>query len=127
MTEVQEQIQNQENDSGEQLNMDDIFGMLSDSTEDLKTDKPAPQPKAKKQAEKAGQAEKKFMFPFQLYAGSCLMDITGYFEDGKEYSGSDITKIMLAHDEYFFTSKIEFDYMADTNTVVAMSVQHKKG
>ncbi|MBP3868921.1 MAG: hypothetical protein J6D38_07395 [Solobacterium sp.] len=129
---------------------DDIFGMLTAKTEDLTSDKPAkpekPAEPEKKEPEKAeekkpaaeeskpaaekkpaGTAKKKYKAPFQLYMGSRLRDVTGLFEDGKEYTGDEITAVMIANDEYFFTGKIEYDYIEKTNTVVAMSIQHKKG
>ena len=95
------------------MEMDDVFGMLTAEKADMPSDKP--------------EKPKKFKYPFQLYMGSRLRDVTGLFEDGKEYSDDEITKIMLANDEYFFSGKIEYDYIADTNTVVAMSIHHKKG
>lgn len=124
-----------------QISFDDLFGMVTEKPADLKTDEvEKPKEKEKKPAEKPAEkpvenskklptdkSGKSFRAPFQLYCGNMLKDITGYFEDGREYSGEEITKIMLKHDEYFFTSKIEYDYMPETNTVVAMSVQHKKG
>lgn len=129
---------------------DDIFGMLTAKTEDLPSDKPEkheksaePEKKEPKKAEEkkpaaeeskpeaekkpAGTAKKKYKAPFQLYMGSRLRDVTGLFEDGKEYTGDEITAVMIANDEYFFTGKIEYDYIEKTNTVVAMSIQHKKG
>ena len=115
----------------DQISFDDLFGMVTEKPADLNTDEvEKPKEKEKKPAEKKkaeDKTEKKFKAPFQLYCGNMLKDVTGYFEDGKEYSGEEITKIMLDHDEYFFTSKVEYDYIAETNTVVAMSVQHKKG
>lgn len=126
---------------------DDIFGMLTAKVEDMPSDKPEKPKEAEKAKEKAKEKQedkpaedkkpaaeakkkepkKKFKAPFQLYMGSRLRDVTGLFEDGKEYTGDEITKIMINADEYFFTGKIEYDYIADTNTVVAMSIQHKKG
>ena len=122
---------------------DDIFGMLTAKTEEMPSDKPE-KPKEEKKSEpvkakeKAAAPEPKkpgekkaskntFTAPFQLYMGSRLRDVTGLFDDGKEYTGDEITKIMIANGEYFFTGKIEYDYMPETNTVVAMSIQHKKG
>lgn len=120
-----------------QMSFDDLFGMVTEKPADLKTDEvEKPKEKKSKPVEKPVDTSKKlstdksgkrFRAPFQLYCGNMLKDITGYFEDGREYSGEEITKIMLDHDEYFFTSKVEYDYIAETNTVVAMSVQHKKG
>lgn len=123
---------------------DDIFGMLTASTAEMPSDKPEKPKKVEKPKETKKQAEekkeekkpekksvpaneKKFKAPFQLYMGSRLRDVTGLFEDGREYKGDEITDIMIANDEYFFTGKIEYDYMPETNTVVAMSIQHKKG
>lgn len=121
---------------------DDIFGMLTAKTEDLPSDKPEkpekpaePEKKDPKKAEekkpaaekKSAGTAKKYKAPFQLYMGSRLRDVTGLFEDGKEYTGDEITAVMIANDEYFFTGKIEYDYIEKTNTVVAMSIQHKKG
>lgn len=136
---------------------DDIFGMLTAKAEDLPSDKPTkaekpaepekkepekveeekptaeekkPEPEEKQPAAEkkpTGTAKKKFKAPFQLYMGSRLRDVTGLFEDGKEYTGDEITAVMIANDEYFFTGKIEYDYIEKTNTVVAMSIQHKKG
>ena len=126
------------------MDNDDIFGMITASTEDLPSDKvkkekepkessKKEEPKkeetaeAKKEPVTAKKGERKFKYPFQLYMGSRLRDVAGLFEDGKEYTGSDISRIMLGADEYFFSGKVEFDYIKETNTVVAMAIQHKKG
>lgn len=121
-----------EEQATDEMEMDDIFGMITSRVEELKTDqvkkKAAEEKTAAKKAEKAEPAKgKTYKAPFQLYAGSVMKDVTGYFEDGKEYTGEEISKIMLDHDEYFFASKCDFDYIPETNTVVAMSIQHKKG
>ena len=115
----------------------DIFGMLTADAAEMPSDKPKKPAEEKKPAaeklapekkeDKKAAPPKKFKYPFQLYMGSHLKDVTGFFEDDKEYSGEEITKVMIGHDEYFFTGKIEYDYIPETNTVVAMSIQHKKG
>ena len=134
MTEQNENAAPQEQEA-EELEMDDIFGMITTKVEELKTDSVKKEKEAKKQTSAAPappaanvkKDKQTFKAPFQLYAGSVMKDVTGFFEDGKEYTGEEISKIMLAHDEYFFASRCDYDYISETNTVVAMSVQHKKG
>lgn len=133
-----EQNPNQNEEQSEQLSMDDIWGFIGTGPDNLKTDeKPAKKEKPKK--EKKTEAEpaadkapapavsKKWRYPFQIYFAGRVHDTTGMFEDGTEYTGSEITSKMLEHHFYEFSGTVEYDYMEETNTLVAMFRQHKKG
>ncbi|MBR2844673.1 MAG: hypothetical protein IKF00_05620 [Solobacterium sp.] len=104
------------------------------SAEELKTDKPAEKPKKeKKPAEKTekkpaeAKTAKRYKYPFQVYFAGRVHDLTGFFEDGKEYTEKQISDVMLAQHFYEFSGQVSYDYMEDTNTLVAMFHQHKKG
>lgn len=53
--------------------------------------------------------------------------MTGAFEENREYSAKQITDIMLANHFYEFAGTVDYDYIQETNTLVAMFMQHKKG
>lgn len=125
-------------DQGEQLSMDDIWGMIGTAPEDLKKEekpKPAKRPKAEKKdqpkAEKKETEETKsngsWTYPFQIYFAGKIHDTTGMFESEKVYTAKQITDIMLQNHFYEFSGTVEYDYIEDTNTLVAMFRQHKKG
>ena len=133
-----EQNQNPNEEQGEQLSMDDIWGFIGTGPENLKSDeKPAKKEKPKKETEKAEPekekkkatpaASKKWRYPFQLYFAGAVHDTTGMFQDDTEYTADQITSKMLEHHFYEFSGTVEYDYIEDTNTLVAMFRQHKKG
>ena len=53
--------------------------------------------------------------------------MTGAFEENREYSAKQITDIMLANHFYEFAGAVDYDYIQETNTLVAMFMQQKKG
>ncbi len=107
--------------------------MIGTSSADLPTDKPVKKEKKKeesaapKKSETKTQNGKKFKFPFQVYFAGQTHDVTGFFEDGKEYTEKQISDVMLAQHFYEFSGAVSYDFVEETNTLVAMFAQHKKG
>lgn len=129
MTELNEEIIQEEMDESVESS-DDIFGMIGNKPEQLKSDKKEiKKSNTKKTEEKESKAEpeKLYKFPFQIYFAGKNHDMTGAFEENREYSTKQITDIMLANHFYEFAGTVNYDYMKDTNTLVAMFTQHKKG
>ena len=73
------------------------------------------------------EPEKLYKFPFQIYFAGTNHNMTGAFEENREYSAKQITDIMLANHFYEFAGAVDYDYIQETNTLVAMFMQHKKG
>lgn len=124
----------QNNEQADQLSMDDVWGLIGTAPETLNKDE-KPKPKEKKKEEKQESKKeatpkfsaKKWKFPFQIYFAGKVHDLTGMFQEEEEYTEDQITKKMLEHHFYEFSGTVEYDYMEDTNTLVAMFRQHKKG
>ena len=109
---------------------DDIFGMIGNKPEKLKSDKKETKKSDTKKEEKKetkAEPEKLYKFPFQIYFAGTNHDMTGAFEENREYSAKQITDIMLANHFYEFAGTVDYDYIQETNTLVAMFMQHKKG
>lgn len=129
MTELNEEIIQEETDESVESS-DDIFGMIGNKPEQLKSDKKEiKKNEAKKDQEKEIKKEpkKSYKFPFQIYFAGTNHDMTGAFEENREYSTKQITDIMLANHFYEFAGAVDYDYIQETNTLVAMFMQHKKG
>ena len=129
MTELNEEIIQEEADESVESS-DDIFGMIGNKPEQLKSDKKEiKKNEAKKDQEKEIKKEpkKSYKFPFQIYFAGTNHDMTGAFEENREYSTKQITDIMLANHFYEFAGAVDYDYIQETNTLVAMFMQHKKG
>lgn len=129
MTELNEEIIQEETDESVESS-DDIFGMIGNKPEQLKLDKKEiKKNEAKKDQEKEIKKEpkKSYKFPFQIYFAGTNHDMTGAFEENREYSTKQITDIMLANHFYEFAGAVDYDYIQETNTLVAMFMQHKKG
>lgn len=93
-----------------------------------KVEKPKTAKAAKKETKKV--EEEKFEYPFSLYlaTGDVYIDITSFgFEDGKGYTGEEISKIMLQHRKYGFAGEMTYSMMKEDNTLVASAKQFKKG
>lgn len=85
---------------------------------------------AKKTTAKKEKQVETFEYPFSLFLGTANnhIDITNYgFEDGKRYTGKEISKIMLQHRDYGFAGDMEYTMMKDDNTLVVNAKQYKKG
>lgn len=130
MTEMNNSVAKNEIDNNA---VDDIFGMIGTKPEQLKSD-PKPKNQDKKEtsgkeskADKKPKEEERYTFPFQIYFAGTQHDMTGAFEENREYTAKQITDIMLANHFYEFAGTVDYDYMKDTNTLVAMFAQHKKG
>lgn len=129
MTELNEEIIQEETDESVESS-DDIFGMIGNKPEQLKSDKKEiKKSEVKKDQEKEikKEPEKSYKFPFQIYFAGINHDMTGAFEENREYSTKQITDIMLANHFYEFAGTVDYDYIQETNTLVAMFMQHKKG
>lgn len=129
MTELNEEIIQEETDESVESS-DDIFGMIGNKPEQLKSDKKEiKKSEVKKDQEKETkkEPEKSYKFPFQIYFAGTNHDMTGAFEENREYSTKQITDIMLANYFYEFAGTVDYDYIPETNTLVAMFMQHKKG
>lgn len=69
-----------------------------------------------------------FRYPFSLYTEGHTVDISNYgFEDGKDYTASEISKIMLDHRHYEFAGEMTYSMFKDDNMLVATAKQYKKG
>lgn len=130
--------QNQNEVIEEQISMDDIWGLIGTGPENLKSDeKPAKKEKPKKEKEEKSEPApkktatpatlKKWTYPFQIYFAGKIHDTTGMFQDGTQYTADQITSKMLEHHFYEFSGTVDYDYVEETNTLVAMFRQHKKG
>ena len=96
-------------------------------------------PVAQKQEEKSNKTKSKktndakitadgFVYPFSLYTEGRVVDVSNYgFEDGKRYTGEQISKIMLSHRHYEFAGEMTYKMFEDDNMLVATARQYKKG
>ena len=73
--------------------------------------------------------EEKFKYPFALYTNGGCVDIREFgFEDGKEYTGNEIAKIMLQHKFYEFSAERKsFKYFKEDNVIYYSGADFKKG
>ena len=115
MTELNKEIIQEETDESVESS-DDIFGMIGKSDT-----------KKEEKKETKAEPEKLYKFPFQIYFAGTNHNMTGAFEENREYSAKQITDIMLANHFYEFAGTVDYDYIQETNTLVAMFMQHKKG
>ena len=82
MTELNEEIIQEETDESVESS-DDIFGMIGNKPEQLKSDKKEIKKSDTKKAEKKEtktEPEKLYKFPFQIYFAGTNHDMTGAFE-----------------------------------------------
>lgn len=115
--------------------MSDLFAGLKPKTiekEEPKKEKKAEVKKETKENKKTEEkketkTDKKYKFPFGIYIDYQLTDISHVFEEGKEYTEAEITKMMLEHRFYSFAGKVTYDYVEADNVLVPTFQQHKKG
>lgn len=82
---------------------------------------------AKKEKIAKNNAEKRYRYPFKLYLAARFLETDSIFEEEKEYSESEITKLMLEHGYYEFAGKVTFDFRENENVLIPIFYQHKKG
>lgn len=87
------------------------------------------QAKYKKQLKSYAEknSEKKYKYPFTLHLAGRNMETDHIFEEGKEYSESEIVSKMREHQYYDFAGKVTFEYLKDDNVLLPIFQQHKKG
>lgn len=85
--------------------------------------------KDNKTGSKTPGKEEKFKYPFALYTNGGCVDIREFgFEDGKEYTGNEIAKIMLQHKFYEFSAERKnFKYFKEDNVIYYSGADFKKG
>ena len=85
--------------------------------------------KDNKTGSKTQGKEEKFKYPFALYTNGGCVDIREFgFEDGKEYTGNEIAKIMLQHKFYEFSAERKsFKYFKEDNVIYYSGADFKKG
>ncbi len=76
--------------------------------------------KKKENAAKEEEAEKKakkYKYPFLMYFGHEYRDVTGVFEEGKEYTEKQLTKALVDHGykDFKYAQEIQWEYFEDEN------------
>lgn len=115
--------------------MEDLFDIFDDVDDIVEKEK---KPKEKKKEEAVtkveknekkakNNAEKRYKYPFKLYLAARFLETDSIFEEEKEYSESQITKLMLEHGYYEFAGKVTFDFRENENVLIPIFYQHKKG
>lgn len=77
--------------------------------------------------EKASASSKSYLYPFVMHISAQNIDVSHIFEDGKEYSEKEITKMMLEHGFYNFSGNVTYDFIESDNVLVPIFQYHKKG
>lgn len=84
--------------------------------------------KTSKSKPKAKDKEEKYLYPFSLYTSNQTIDISNYgFEEGKEYTGKEISDIMLQHCHWQFAGEMTYSMIKDENVLTVTEKQYKKG
>lgn len=110
--------------------MGNLFDLLDDEefVEEQPKKKSTPkQKKEKKSSDEIQKVEEKFKYPFTIYLAAENRDVSHIFDEGVEYSESEITKAMLEHGFYEFAGNVSYDFMESDNVIVPVFQQHKKG
>lgn len=70
----------------------------------------------KKKADEEKNA-KKYKYPFLMYFGHEYRDVTGVFEDGREYTEKQLTKALVEHGfkDFKYAQEIQWEYFEDEN------------
>lgn len=74
--------------------------------------------KKKEPSKKESKAkEKSWTYPFIMYFGHQYRDVTGFFEEGKSYTETEITKILCNHGykEFKYAAEVKYEYFEDEN------------
>lgn len=108
--------------------MESLFDMLE--VEEIKPvekkKKESKTTKAEKK-EKASASGKSYLYPFVMHISAQNIDVSHIFEEGKEYSEKEITKMMLEHGFYNFSGNVTYDFIESDNVLVPIFQYHKKG
>lgn len=94
--------------------------------EKAKQDKPKKENNVKETVE-AKENGAKYKFPFGMFFNHQEHDISHVFQDGEEYSTSEISKEMLRHGFYDFSGYASYDYIKDDNMLVVSFKKHAHG
>ncbi len=70
----------------------------------------------KKKADEEKNA-KKYKYPFLMYFGHEYRDVTGVFEEGKEYTEKQLTKALIDHGfkDFKYAQEVQWEYFEDEN------------
>lgn len=70
----------------------------------------------KKKADEEKNA-KKYKYPFLMYFGHEYRDVTGVFEEGKEYTEKQLTKALIDHGfkDFKYAQEVQWEYFDDEN------------
>ena len=107
----------------------DLMSMLKPA-EVEKQEKPKKEakPKATKTDKKEAKVkENKYKFPFGMFFNHKEHDVSHVFQDGKEYSTTEISKEMLRHGFYDFSGDATYDHIKDDNMFVVSFKKHAHG
>lgn len=106
--------------------MENLFEMLEpvEVKEEAKKNRAA---KKENKTVETADKNKKYKYPFEIYLAAEKKDVSFMFENGKEYTGAEITKSMLEHGFYEFAGNVTYDFIEKDNVLVPIFQQHKKG
>lgn len=115
--------------------MEDLFDIFDDVDDIVEKEKKPKEKKKEEAPEKVAKnekiakknVEKKYKYPFKLYLAARIIETDSIFEEEKEYSESEITKLMLEHGYYEFAGNVTFDFRENENVMIPIFNQHKKG
>ena len=98
----------------------------------LKETKKPEQKKAKEPKKESNNTEEKqettkYHYPFILHYAGQNLAVSHIFEDDHEYSGDEITKLLLEHQFYEFSGKVTYDFREKDNVLIPIFKQPKKG
>lgn len=112
----------------------DLMSMLKPATledkpkqENAKQGKPKKENKVKPDEDNKKENGTKYKFPFGMFFNHQEHDISHVFQDGEEYSTSEISKEMLRHGFYDFSGYASYDYIKDDNMLVVSFKKHAHG
>lgn len=73
--------------------------------------------KAKEETEAKTKEGKKYKYPFLMYFGHEYRDVTGVFEEGKEYTGKELVAELVKHGfkDFKYAQDISWEYFDDEN------------
>lgn len=71
----------------------------------------------KKKKEEEEKKAKKYKYPFLMYFGHEYRDVSGVFEEGKEYTEKQLTKTLVDHGykDFKYAQEIQWEYFEDEN------------
>ncbi len=70
-----------------------------------------------KKNEEAEKKAKKYKYPFLMYFGHEYRDVSGVFEEGKEYTEKQLTKTLVDHGykDFKYAQEVQWEYFEDEN------------